>query len=45
MATKKQVTIREWKTVGGQDNFTVLGLETITKSTIGKIRNGMNSNA
>jgi len=26
MATKKPVIIREWKTVGGQENFTVLGL-------------------
>ena len=26
MATKKQVTIKEWKTVGAQENFTVLGL-------------------
>lgn len=26
MATKNTVTIREWKTVGAQENFTVLGL-------------------
>ena len=26
MATKNTVTIREWKTVGEQENFTVLGL-------------------
>jgi hypothetical protein len=31
MATKKQVVIREWKTVGGQENFTVLGLGTDNK--------------
>jgi len=26
MANKKQVIIKEWKTVGGKENFTVLGL-------------------
>jgi hypothetical protein len=26
MATKKQVVIKEWQTVGGPENFTVLGL-------------------
>jgi hypothetical protein len=26
MATKKEVVITEWKTVGTQENFTVLGL-------------------
>ena len=31
MATKKQVVIKEWKTVGGQDNLTVLGLGTDNK--------------
>ena len=31
MATKKTVVIGEWKTVGGQENFTVLGLGTDNK--------------
>jgi hypothetical protein len=26
MTTKKVVVISDWKTIGGQDNFTVLGL-------------------
>jgi hypothetical protein len=26
MATKKQVVITEWKTIGTQESFTVLGL-------------------
>jgi hypothetical protein len=28
MTTNTQPTIKEWKTVGGQENFTVLGLST-----------------
>ena len=26
MATKKEIVISDWKTIGGQENFTVLGL-------------------
>jgi len=31
MATKKTISIHEWKSVGAQENFTVLGLGTDNK--------------